>query len=148
MRGPSRVSPLVSSIWPSTCAPYLLAPPARRRSPYRSDRGNMRAQGVRSLAVTCWLYNHDAVVPVDRWPDHVPVPSSGPRMVCTGCGSVGADARPDWSERPSLPSPHRGVVELGVQCCTDPGLAYVMKLPLHLRDTGRVSYPATGKEIL
>jgi hypothetical protein len=26
------------------------------------------------------------------WPDHVPVPSFGPRMVCTRCGIIGADA--------------------------------------------------------
>jgi hypothetical protein len=64
----------------------------------------MRAQGVRSLAVTCWLYNHDAVVPVDRWPDDVPVPSFGPRLVCTGCGIVGADARPNWTDRPERSS--------------------------------------------
>jgi hypothetical protein len=23
-----------------------------------------------------------------------------PRMVCTGCGIIGADARPDWKEQP------------------------------------------------
>jgi hypothetical protein len=28
-----------------------------------------------------------------------PVPAFGPRMVCTGCGIVGADARPNWQER-------------------------------------------------
>ena len=25
----------------------------------------------------------------------------GPRMVCTSCGIVGADARPNWTEQPS-----------------------------------------------
>jgi len=35
---------------------------------------------------------------VDRWPDEVYVTSCGSRMVCTGCGSVGADARPNWTE--------------------------------------------------
>jgi hypothetical protein len=34
------------------------------------------------------------------WPDHVPVPTFGPRMVCTRCGIVGADARPNWLEPP------------------------------------------------
>jgi hypothetical protein len=32
----------------------------------------------------------------DPWLDDVPVPSFGPRMVCTRCGIIGADARPNW----------------------------------------------------
>jgi hypothetical protein len=66
--------------------------------------GNMRAQGVRSLSVSCGLCHHHAVLAVDCWLDDVPVPSFGPRMVCTGCGIVGADARPNWLERPERPS--------------------------------------------
>jgi hypothetical protein len=31
--------------------------------------------------------------------DNVPVPTFGPRMVCTRCGIIGADARPNWLER-------------------------------------------------
>ena len=27
------------------------------------------------------------------------VPSVGPRMVCTKCGAVGADVRPNWRDR-------------------------------------------------
>jgi hypothetical protein len=27
------------------------------------------------------------------------VPSFGPRMVCTKCGTIGADVRPNWKER-------------------------------------------------
>jgi hypothetical protein len=60
--------------------------------------GNMRALGVRSIAVTCDLCHHQATVSADPWPDDVPVPAFGPRMVCTGCGIVGADARPNWRE--------------------------------------------------
>ena len=66
--------------------------------------GNMRANGVRSLAVSYWLCHRSVVLAVDRWPDDTPVPSFGPRMVCTGCGIVGADARPNWTERPERPS--------------------------------------------
>jgi hypothetical protein len=66
--------------------------------------GNMRANGVRSLSMSCWVCHHDAVPPVDRWPNDVPVPPFGPRMVCTGCGVVGADARPNWKDRQSRPS--------------------------------------------
>jgi hypothetical protein len=61
--------------------------------------GNMRAQGVRSLSVRCWLCHHGAVLRADAWSDDVRVPWSGPRMVCTGCGILCADARPNWKER-------------------------------------------------
>jgi len=59
--------------------------------------GNMRANGVRSLDVCCWVCHHRA----ERWPDDVPVPSFEPRMVCTHCGIIGADARPNWREQPA-----------------------------------------------
>jgi hypothetical protein len=62
--------------------------------------GNMRQLGVRSLDVSCWNCHHQAVLSADRWPDDVVVPTFGPRMVCTGCGIVGADARPRWREQP------------------------------------------------
>jgi len=68
------------------------------------DLANMRSLGIGSLAVTCELCHHAAVVDVARWPGHVPVPAFGPRMVCTGCGIVGADVRPNWREQPARPS--------------------------------------------
>ena len=36
--------------------------------------GNMRANGVRSLSVYCIAGHHEAVLDVERWPDHVLVP--------------------------------------------------------------------------
>ena len=60
--------------------------------------GNMREHGVLSLAVTCEICHHEAVLPADRWPDEVLVSTFRPRMVCTRCGIVGADARPNWQE--------------------------------------------------
>jgi hypothetical protein len=63
--------------------------------------GNMRTNGVRSLDVCCLLCHHRAILSADPWPDHVPVPSFGPRMVCTRCGIIGADARPNWREQPA-----------------------------------------------
>jgi hypothetical protein len=57
--------------------------------------GNMRKLGVRSLAVYCWNCHHQVVVSADGWPDDVAVPTFGPRMVCTRCGIMGADARPN-----------------------------------------------------
>jgi hypothetical protein len=63
--------------------------------------GNMRANGVRSLAVFCHGYacHHDAVIDVDHYGDDIPVPAFGLRMVCTVCGAIGANARPNWQER-------------------------------------------------
>jgi hypothetical protein len=49
---------------------------------------NMRELGVRSLDVSC------------RSCHHVAMPKFGPQMVCTGCGIVGADARPNWKKHP------------------------------------------------
>ena len=58
--------------------------------------GNMRANGVRSLAITCgalWCH-HCGVLDVSAYSNDVTVPSFGSRMVCTACGAIGADARP------------------------------------------------------
>jgi hypothetical protein len=63
--------------------------------------GNMLANGVRTIAVRCggpWCH-HEAVLDVSSYPDDAPVPAFGPRMVCTVCGAIGADARPNWNER-------------------------------------------------
>jgi hypothetical protein len=54
--------------------------------------GNMRENGVRRLDVSCWICHHAAVLDVEGYGDDVPVPWFGPRMVCTGCGIIGADA--------------------------------------------------------
>jgi hypothetical protein len=62
--------------------------------------GNMRANGVRSLDVSCWLFHHPAILSAEQWPDSVPVPTFGPRMVCMRCWIIGADARPNWKEQP------------------------------------------------
>jgi hypothetical protein len=66
--------------------------------------GNMRENGVRSLAVSCLLCRHEAVVDAAPWPDDAPVPTFGPRMVCTRCGIIGADARPNWRDQPKRSS--------------------------------------------
>jgi hypothetical protein len=66
--------------------------------------GNMRANGVRSLDVSCWQCHHRAILSADPWLDHVPVPTFGPRMVCTRCGILGADARPNCQEQPQRES--------------------------------------------
>jgi len=61
--------------------------------------GNMRANGLRSLMVYCSACPRTVTFNVDDYSDAVLVPAFGPRMVCTGCGMIGADARPNWTER-------------------------------------------------
>jgi hypothetical protein len=63
--------------------------------------GNMRANGVRRLDVSCRQCHHSSVLNVDQYGDDVPVPSFGPRMVCTYCGTIGGDARPNWPDQGS-----------------------------------------------
>jgi hypothetical protein len=63
------------------------------------DLANMRQNGVRSLAIQCHQCRHEIVMNVDLWPAETEVPSFGPKMVCTKCGTIGADVRPNWQER-------------------------------------------------
>jgi hypothetical protein len=60
---------------------------------------NMRANGVRSLDVQCNECRHRVIVNVDHLPGDLTVPSFGPKMVCTMCGTIGADVRPNWLDR-------------------------------------------------
>src|SRR5262249_2389126 len=65
---------------------------------------NMRALGVRGLDVLCWICRHQVRLDVDAYDDDTPAPWFGPRMVCTQCGIIGADARPNWKEQPPRPT--------------------------------------------
>ena len=78
-------------------------PTTRYRGPPMT-LANMRHNGVRSLWVVCTVCHHEAVMNVDAYVDEVTVPSFGPYMVCTCCGIIGADVRPNWSERPQTES--------------------------------------------
>ena len=70
------------------------------------DLANMRELGVRSLLVSCRKCHVARVVNLDAYDASLTVPSFGPRMVCAGCGTKGADVRPNWSERkPYIPPP-------------------------------------------
>jgi len=55
--------------------------------------GNMRANGVRTLAVWCLGRNcgHSSVLDIAGYPDDVPVPSFGPRLRFERCGHLGAE---------------------------------------------------------
>jgi hypothetical protein len=54
--------------------------------------GHIRGHGCRELLVYC-----DATMNADWLPDAMPVRALCRRMVCTRCGMIGADVRPDWS---------------------------------------------------
>jgi hypothetical protein len=63
------------------------------------DLANMRQNGVRSLDVMCHACRHQMIINVDNYAAALRVRWFGPRMVCTKCGMVGADVRPNWKER-------------------------------------------------
>jgi hypothetical protein len=65
----------------------------------RMDLANMRQNGVRSLLVMCYGCRHEVIVNVDMYPGEFLVRDFGSRMVCTNCGTVGADVRPNWKQR-------------------------------------------------
>ncbi len=56
----------------------------------------------------------NSLLTADPWPDDVRVPSFGPRMVCTRCGIIGADARPNWQEQPARVNPCESDLRAGV----------------------------------
>jgi hypothetical protein len=81
-------------------------PPAkRRRQQYQGPpvtMGHIRSHGVRYLLIYCstGFCHHSAVVDADRWPDDTVLLNLNRKAVCTRCGMIGADVRPNWSERP------------------------------------------------
>ena len=69
--------------------------------------------GVRDVLVHCLNHrcHHSATLNVDFLPDGTVLKALEPRMVCTNCGIVGAEVRPDWGSRPL----HYGNVPLNYQ---------------------------------
>jgi len=60
--------------------------------------GHIRGHGCRDLLVYCGSgrCHHSATMNADWLPDETPVRSLCRRMMCTKCGMIGADVRPDW----------------------------------------------------
>src|SRR5450830_1925671 len=79
--------------WPRK--PHSMSP-----KPAPMTLGNMRANGVRTLAASCLGRdgNHHRVLDMSGYPGDLPVPSFGPRLRCEVCGHRGADVRPNWNE--------------------------------------------------
>jgi hypothetical protein len=65
--------------------------------------GEMREMGLRGVLVYCHCGHHVALK-ADCWPDSMRLSDLEPRFVCQGCGSRGADVRPDFApyEAPSV----------------------------------------------
>ena len=103
------------------------------RSRYTGPPINVRQHAPQWRALVrgslCRVCGHEAVLAVDEWPDHMPVPSFGPCMVCTGRGTTGADARPNWEERPTRPFPDRTTVALMAKPPTAEMIAEGLSVP-------------------
>ena len=57
--------------------------------------GEMREMGLRGILVYCHRGHHLAL-DADSWPDEMRLSDLEPRFICGGCGSRGADVRPDF----------------------------------------------------
>jgi hypothetical protein len=68
--------------------------------------GHIRSHGCRNLLVYCSSINcsHSAGMNADHLSDETYIRPLGARMVCTRCGHLGADVRPDWA--PHVNKPH------------------------------------------
>lgn len=69
---------------------------------------HLRGYGCRNLLVYCvspWC-NHSAVLNADWLPGDTAIRALDRLMVCTACGLIGADVRPDW--RPHTGGPGVG----------------------------------------
>jgi hypothetical protein len=60
--------------------------------------GHIRSHGCRDLLIYCSSIDcsHSATMNADHLPDETAIRPLGARMVCSRCGHVGADVRPDW----------------------------------------------------
>jgi hypothetical protein len=63
------------------------------------DLANIRQNGVRSLDVICYGCRPQVVINVEKLPGEPKLRWFGRRVVCTKCGTIEADARPNWRER-------------------------------------------------
>jgi hypothetical protein len=73
--------------------------------------GHIRGHGCRNVLVYCGSLhcNHSATLNADWLPDDTLVRSLCRRMVCTQCGLIGADVRPDWRPHVNDRAPNRAV---------------------------------------
>src|SRR5262245_4627404 len=108
-----RFSSLVEALPPDQAAPlwqqaqvqaaaYLTGSEVRRVHQRAHDTRQHAPEWRASAAgllqwFACW---HHATVDADFFAGDVVLKSLEPRMVCSRCGLIGADVRPNWSDRP------------------------------------------------
>jgi len=65
--------------------------------PQKVTFGEMRATGVRGVLISYADYecSHWIEISADQWPEHIRPSDLEPRFVCTACGQLGADVRPN-----------------------------------------------------
>jgi hypothetical protein len=75
-----------------------LGGPRKRHRHEPVTLGQIRSLGCRDLLIYCasGRCHHSAALNADWLADQTPVRSLCGRMVCTRCGMIGADVRPDW----------------------------------------------------
>lgn len=66
------------------------------KRPEKITFGEMRKMGVNGVLVYCLDCNRSTVVSADPWQDQVRLSDIEPKLVCQGCGSRGAEVRPDF----------------------------------------------------
>jgi hypothetical protein len=65
--------------------------------------------GQKSVLVYCSnapRCHHFSKVSIDKWPNNLSLSDLELRFVCTCCGRIGAEVRPDWDTEPAIYS-HR-----------------------------------------
>nr|WP_027542910.1 hypothetical protein [Bradyrhizobium sp. WSM2254] len=77
--------------------------------PVKITFGEMREKGARGVLIYCADYRcgHSTALSANRWPDDVRLSDIERRFICTACGELGADVRPDFN-RDGLPTPAMG----------------------------------------
>jgi hypothetical protein len=61
----------------------------------------LRSHGISQLLAYCGSItcNHQVVMDADHLSDDTLIRPLGNRMVCSRCGHVGADVRPNWAQK-------------------------------------------------
>jgi hypothetical protein len=75
------------------------------KRPQKITLAEMRSMHIRGLLIYCADYKcgHSLEVSGDRWSDEVRLSDLEPLFTCTACGNRGADIRPDFATRDTVP---------------------------------------------